>query len=221
MFLICLPNQILHRVGLADYLFWREISSLGRQQLLIRMLIKVKGSIMCHKLYRSNKYLLWVNFKNRCCSKTSQSSSLKECQLKTINWKRPSKINPNSLSPQPLKETNATSQTLNQTTKTLPMKAQRKTKPNQTVLNVEHPQRPTTSINLIHRQPKRTQKLKTKMIRQKKKGASITTTHTRFRSWKVWTGWVALTRRMKYRSQYGSQPQKSKSFNSSCKRSGR
>ena len=62
------------------------------------------------------------------------------------------------------------------------MKAQRKTKPNQTVLNVEHPQRLTTSINLIHRQPKRTQKLKTKMIRQKKKGASITTTHTRFRS---------------------------------------
>lgn len=220
MFLICLRNRILHRVGLADYLFWREISSLGRQQLPIRMLIKVKGSIMCHRLCRSNKYLLWVNFKNRCCNKTSQSLSLKACQLKTINWKRPSKINPNSLSPQPLKETNATSQTLNQT-KILPMKAQKKTKPNQTVLNAETIQRPTTSINLILRQPRRTQKLKTKMIRQKKKGASITMTPTRFRSWKVWTGWVALTRRMKSRSQSGSQPQKSKSFNSSCKRSGR
>lgn len=171
------------------------------------------------RLCRCNKYLLWVNFKNRCYNKTSQSSSHKACQHRIINWKRLSKTNPNSLNPQLPKETNATNLALSQTIKILlPMKVQRKIKPNQIAHNAAHPQRTTISISRIHRQTKRIQRLKTKMIRQKKRGANITTMHIHFRSWKVWIGWVAHTRRMKHKFQYGSQHQKSKSFNSNFKR---
>lgn len=62
------------------------------------------------------------------------------------------------------------------------MKVQRKTKPNKTVLNAEHPLRTTNSIHLIHKRTKRIQRLKTKMTRRKKKVASITTMLIRFRS---------------------------------------